>query len=217
MLLLDSADVQSARRAAQLGFVRGVTTNPALMSSSGRPAESVIPEMADTLPGTVFYQLTAETPAARLAEARRFASLRPGRVGIKVPTTTENLALVAGLTAEGLTCAMTAIFSPGQALLALEAGATFVIPYVNRTTRLYGDGPGLVRQMRAVIDASGSPMRILAASVKSPDEAVAALLAGAHDLTLPLAVIEALGEHPGSLAAIAEFAAALGKPAEGAH
>lgn len=210
MLLLDSADVAAARRAAALGFVRGVTTNPTLMAASGRPADTVIPELADLVTGTVFYQLTAETPEAREAEAHRFASLRPGRVGIKVPTTTENLALVARLVADGMTCAMTAIFSPGQALLALEAGASFVIPYVNRTTRLYGDGPGLVGQMRGVIDASGSPMRILAASVKSPEEAVAALLAGAHDLTLPLPVIEALGEHPGSIAAIEEFRAAAG-------
>ena len=211
MLLLDSADVEAARRAAGLGFIRGVTTNPTLVAASGRPAEAVIPELADIVAGTVFYQLTAETPAAREAEARRFAQLRPGRVGIKVPTTTENLALVARLVADGMTCAMTAIFSPGQALLASEAGASFVIPYVNRTTRLYGDGPGLVREMRQVIDAGGSPMRILAASVKSPEEAVASLLAGAHDLTLPLAVIEALGEHPGSLAAIDEFRAAAGR------
>ncbi len=216
MLLLDSADVVDARRAAQLGFVRGVTTNPTLMAASRRLAEVVVPELADTLPGTVFYQLTAETPAAREAEARRFARLRPGRVGIKVPTTTENLALVASLVADGLTCAMTAIFSPAQVLLAVEAGAAFVIPYVNRTTRLLGDGPGLVRQMRQVIDASGSPVRILAASVKSPGEAVAAILAGAHDLTLPLAVIEAMGEHPASLAAIEGFRAASGS-SEGAH
>jgi transaldolase len=208
MLLLDSADVAAARRAADLGFVRGATTNPTLMAASGRRAEAVVPDLADILPGPIFYQVTGETLAAREAEARRFASLRPGRIAIKVPTTTDNLALVARLTRDEITCALTAIFSPAQVLLAVEAGAAFVIPYVNRTTRLLGDGPGVVHQMRLVIDALGAPTRILAASVKSPDEAVAALLAGAHGLTLPLPVIEALGEHPGSLAAIEEFRAA---------
>ena len=211
MLLLDSADVVAARRAAGLGFVRGATTNPTLMAASGRSAEVVITELADILPGTIFYQVTAENLAAREAEARRMAVLRPGRIAIKVPTTTENLALVARLTRDGTTCAMTAIFSPAQTLLAVEAGAAFVIPYVNRTTRLCGDGPGLVHQMRLVIDALGAPTKILAASVKSPDEAVAALLAGAHGLTLPLPVIEALGEHPGSIAAIEEFRAAASR------
>jgi transaldolase len=211
MLLLDSADVVAARRAAQLGFVRGATTNPTLMAASGRSAEAVVPELADILPGTIFYQVTAETLPAREAEARRFAVLRPGRIAIKVPTTTENLALVARLARDGITCAMTAIFSPAQVLLAVEAGAAFVIPYVNRTTRLYGDGPGLVHQMRLVIDALGGSTQILAASVKSPDEAISALLAGAHGLTLPLPVIEAMGEHAGSLAAIEEFRAATAR------
>lgn len=208
MLLLDSAQVDAARRAAALGFVRGATTNPTLMAETGRRAEDVIPELADLLEGTIFYQLVGETAEARAAEARRFAALRPGRVGIKVPCTTENLALAARLSGDGLTLAMTAIFSPAQALLAVEAGAAYLIPYVNRTTRLYGDGPGLVARMRAVIDALGAPTRILAASVKSPDEAVAALAAGAHGLTLPLPLIEAMGEHPGSTAAIEEFRAA---------
>lgn len=208
MLLLDSAQVDAARRAAALGFVRGATTNPTLMAETGRRAEDVIPELADLLEGTIFYQLVGETAEARAAEARRFAALRPGRVGIKVPCTTENLALAARLSSDGLTLAMTAIFSPAQALLAVEAGAAYLIPYVNRTTRLYGDGPGLVARMRAVIDALGAPTRILAASVKSPDEAVAALAAGAHGLTLPLPLIEAMGEHPGSTAAIEEFRAA---------
>lgn len=211
MLLLDSAHVEMARRAAALGFVRGATTNPTLMAETGRRAEDVIAEFADVLPGPIFYQLVGETAAEREAEAHRFAALRPGRVALKVPCTTDNLALVARLTAGGLACAMTAIFSPGQAMLAAEAGALYLIPYVNRTTRLYGDGVGLVHQMREVVDALGTPTRILAASVKSPEEAVAALVAGAHGLTLPLAVIEALGEYPGSHAAIEEFRAAAGR------
>lgn len=205
MLLLDSADAADARRAAALGLVRGATTNPALVAQAGRRAEEVVAELADILPGTVFHQLTAQTADGREAEARRFAAIRPGRVALKVPCTADNLGLVARLVADGLTCAVTSIFSPAQTILAAEAGAAVVLPYVNRTTRLYGDGPGLVHQMRAVVDALGSPMRIVAASVKSPEEAVAALLAGAHDLTLPLALIEAMGEHPASLAAIGEF------------
>jgi transaldolase len=208
MLLLDSARADDARRAAALGFVRGATTNPALMAVTGRRAEDVIPQLADILPGTVFHQLTGETPDEREAEAHRFAALRPGRIGIKVPCTTENLGLVARLAADGLTCAVTAIFSPAQAVLAVEAGSGYLIPYVNRTTRLLGDGPALVRELRQVIDALGAPTRIIAASVKSDQEAVAALVAGAHWLTLPLPVLETLGEHPASLAAIEEFRAA---------
>jgi transaldolase len=79
---------------------------------------------------------------------------------------------------------------------------------VNRSTRLLGDGLALVREMRAVIDADSAPVEIIAASIKSPEEAVATVLAGAHHLTLPLSVIEAMGTHPLSEQAIEEFAKA---------
>ena len=67
--------------------------------------------------------------------------------------------------------------------------------------------------MRAVIDACEATIEIIAASIKSPSEAVDALLAGSHSLTLPLEVIEQLGRHELSERAIAEFiesAAAIG-------
>ncbi|MEY4194416.1 MAG: hypothetical protein RLZZ226_784, partial [Pseudomonadota bacterium] len=45
----------------------------------------------------------------------------------------------------------------------------------------------LVKSMRAVIDATDTATTILVASLKTPAEVVAALTAGARDLTLPLA------------------------------
>jgi len=208
VLLLDSASIDDARAAAALGLVQGVTTNPALLAAvHGGPVEEVLGALADIVDGTVFYQLTGETVAERESEARRMELVRPRRIGLKVPCTTENLGLVAKLSADGLTCGMTTIFSSSQVLLAIEAGAAFVFPYVNRTTRLFGDGTALVREMRQVVEAMNSPLKIVAASVKTADEAVATILAGAHGLTLPLAVIDSLGEHPGSNLSIEEFQA----------
>lgn len=205
-LYLDSALVDDARSAAALGFVRGATTNPLLVAAAGRPAEDVIADLCDILPGIVFHQLTAAAPAEREREARTFAALRPGRVGLKIPCTPDNLVLAHRLADDGLVVGITAIFGTAQAYLACEAGARYVLPYVNRSTRLQGDGPGLVAEIREVIDATGCTAEIIAASVKSPAEAVSTVLAGAHHLALPLAVITALGSHPLSEQAIEEFA-----------
>lgn len=206
-LFLDSASVADARRALELGFIRGITTNPALIAKTGRDSQEVITELCGICLGTVFYQLTAPTVTEREAEARGFAALRPN-VGLKIPCTLENLTLAARLADEDFTVGITAIFSAAQVYLACQAGARFVLPYVNRSTRLLGDGLALVREMRAVIDACRSTTEIMAASVKSPDEAVATVRAGAHHLTLPLAVIEAMGAHPLSDQTITEFAQA---------
>ncbi len=204
-LYLDSARTVEARTAAELGFVRGITTNPALLAEVGRPAAEVILELCDFVPGTVFHQLAAPTLEEREAEARRMVALRPDRVGLKIPCTPENLTLAARLVGDGYTVGITAIFSAAQAYLASEAGACFVLPYVNRSTRLQGNGPGLVEEMRSVIDATDSPLEIIAASIKTPAEAVETVLAGAHHLTLPLSVIQAMGTHALSEQAIEAF------------
>ena len=204
-LYLDSAFPQEARRAFAAGMVSGITTNPSLVAQTRRPVADVITDLCEVSKGIVFHQLVEDTISARKKEAERMAAIWPGRVGLKIPCTYENLALAARLVSSGHIVGITAIFSAAQVYLACQAGAQYVLPYVNRSTRLLGDGVALVRQMRAVIDAAGSTTQIIAASLKTPDEAVATLLAGAHHLTLPLKLIESLGDHPLSDQAIEDF------------
>lgn len=202
-IYLDSAELAEAQRALALGFVHGVTTNPTLIARSGRPGPDVLADLLHLTGGPVFYQLTAGTEAARVEQAHAIFDLAPTRLIIKIPATTANYALAARLIAEGVACCMTAVSSPAQAYLAGEIGAAYIAPYVNRLTRHLGDGPALVRQMAAVL--AGTPTRILAASLKSPEEVVAAVTAGAHDVTTTLDVLLAMGEHPLSQDAIAAF------------
>jgi transaldolase len=175
------------------------------MALTGRKPNEVMAELCDLSTGIVFYQLTAGNISDRKTEAIQMAGIRPGRIGLKIPCTYENLSLSAHLVALGYIVGITAIFSPQQVYLACQAGAQYVLPYVNRSTRLLGDGIGLVRQMRAVIDIDNSKTQIIAASIKSPEEAISTLTAGAHHLTLPLSLIEAMGDHPLSLQTIEEF------------
>jgi len=208
-LYLDSARVEDARRAFSTGLVKGITTNPSLMAQTRRPATDVIAELCDLSTGIVFHQLTEGDIAGRRTEAMKMAGIQPGRVGLKIPCTYENLSLASELVSLGYIVGITAIFSTPQVYLACQAGAHYILPYVNRSTRLLGDGIGLVRQMRAVIDAERSNIEIIAASIKTPEEAISTLLAGAHHLTLPLRIIETMGDHPLSDQTIEEFGLAV--------
>jgi transaldolase len=210
-LYLDSALADEARRVFSSGLVNGITTNPSLMAQVGRPASEVIAELCDLSPGIVFHQLTAQNLDARKSEAIQMAEIRPGRVGLKIPCTYENLSLAAELTGSGYIVGITAIFSLSQVYLACQAGAQYILPYVNRSTRLLGDGIGLVQQMRAVIDAESSKTQIIAASIKTVEEAISTIIAGAHHLTLPIGLIESMGDHPLSDRAIEEFALKIKK------
>ncbi|TET51666.1 MAG: hypothetical protein E3J64_06445, partial [Anaerolineales bacterium] len=208
-IYLDSASVSDAQKAAALCVVRGITTNPTLLAQESDPPEAVIPALCQVIEdGLVFYQLNRSSLRAREGEAHRFLALQPGRVGLKIPCTTEDLALLARLSAHGIVCAATAVFSAHQAYLACEAGARYVIPYVNRASSEGISGLTLVRELAEVCQATGGNATVLAASLKTPEQAVAAVLAGAADITVPLEQLVALGEHPLSRQAVQEFAKA---------
>ena len=206
-IMLDSANPQDVRRVRELGFVEDVTTNPTLIAKTGRPPLDVLGELVEIAPGHVFYQLTADSVEARYDQAWEAHEIRPDKVILKIPATTENIAMAARLEQHGIECAITAVASPAQAYLAAQAEVAYVIPYVNRLTRTYGDGLAIVRQIAAILQDAEA--EVLAASLKSVDEVVGALLAGAQHVTLPLELILALGEHEFSHQAIADFNASM--------
>jgi transaldolase len=204
-LFLDSASPADARAAMKLGFVAGITTNPNLMAKEPGDPEEIIVTLADICPGPVFYQLVGTTSDEREAEGCRVLARRPN-IGLKIAMTTENLALAARFVRDGAKVGMTASYSAAQTYLTCEAGVTYSIAYVNRSTRVQGDGLALVSDMRAVVDACDTPTTILVASLKSAAEVVQSVIAGAHHVTIPLPLLMELGNHPLSDQAIEEFA-----------
>ena len=204
-LYLDSALVEEVREGLSWGFITGVTTNPKLIAQAGRQAEAIITELCDLCSGPVFYQPIAAAPLALEEEGRRFAALSPAQVVLKITATLANLAVMARLSRD-FPCAATAVFSAAQAYLAAEAGARYVIPYVNRMTRYSGQGVTLVQEIAGILPSTGRRVELLAASLRDVPEVLACLAAGAQHLTLPLALIREMAEHPLSQQAIEEFA-----------
>lgn len=207
-VFLDSAEISDAEDARRLGFVAGITTNPKLLGGAN-PLER-IPQLLDAIPDVpICCQLTElDNPEAFKAQGDAIHALDPERVVIKVPTRTESLTLTRQLIEKGVRCAMTAIFTPEQALLAGEIGATWVIPYVDRTTRFGGDGLRLVGEMRRILESIGASTRVMAGSIKSASGVAEIIELGAHDITASLDVIKGLGNHEWSETAIADFASA---------
>jgi transaldolase len=211
-IYLDSARLDDARMAGAAGFVAGITTNPTLLAEIAQPREAVLAALCTAQPGPVFCQLVAPDADGMVDEAHHLLAIAPAQVVLKVPAGLEGLRAIAAL-APAVPCALTAVYAPGQAYLAAMAGARYVIPYVNRATRRLGDGVALVEALARTCAAASTGTEILAASLKTPDEVTAALLAGAHHVTLPWPVIAALAEHPLSVEAAAEFGRAAGRQA----
>ena len=205
-ILLDSASVDDAAAAAALGFVHGITTNPALMAKATREPLAHLERLLTAFPsGPICYQPTRTSYAEMDEEARAAAAIAPARVVAKLPATLEAITLAAALKQDGIRCALTAVYSPAQALLAHEVGCVWVIPYVDRAAR--HSAGHVVEELAAVLARLQSGTRILAASLKTSQQVVDAVLAGSLDVTAPLDVLRGLPAHPLTESAVREFAA----------
>ncbi|MGL5032248.1 MAG: transaldolase family protein, partial [Microcystaceae cyanobacterium] len=188
MIYLDSALIEDAQTVQSWGWVKGITTNPTLLAQSHLSPEELLPQLAQLSSGELYYQIMATEVEAMINEGRRAYELIGSQTVLKIPAIANGFQALAKLSPE-ITCSVTAIYSPAQAVIAQQAGAKYAIAYVNRATRLQGDGLKLVREMAEILQ--GSSTEVLAASLKSANEAAAALLAGAKHLTLPLPILQA--------------------------
>ncbi|HHP7229778.1 MAG TPA: transaldolase family protein [Xenococcaceae cyanobacterium] len=204
MIYLDSALIEEAEIAVKMGWVAGITTNPTLLAKSNLAPEATLQKLAAISPGELYYQLYSDDFSTMVAEARKAQAIIGSKLVLKIPATPLGFRVTACLASE-IGCAVTAIYSPAQAAIAQAAGAKYAIAYVNRATRLLGDGMALVQGMAKILKNSNTT--ILAASLKSPEEATAALLAGASHLTVPLSLLTAMATHQFSEETVAEFKA----------
>ena len=201
-IYLDSAKLDEARQARDLGWVFGVTTNPTLMAKAGIAPEEVLKGLAELAFRQAYYQLVSQDLDEMLVEARKAAEIVQRGLILKIAPTENGFRFVAKHANE-FPCCVTAIFDPAQALVAREAGARYIAVYVNRAAKQLGDGLALVRELANIL--AGSQTEILAASLKSPKEAVDSLLTGAQHITIPFDLLMGLSNHPLSVQTVEQF------------
>jgi transaldolase len=201
-LYIDSAILDEIKEAFSWGWVSGVTTNPSLLGKSEVKPEERLKAIANLVAGEIFYQLIAETPEGMYLEAHRARDILGKKLVVKIPATSVGFRSCARLAPE-FSCAMTAVYSPAQALLSAESGAHYVIVYFNRAASLMGEADTLTSACSQVL--TGGKTELMAASIKSIDDAVGAVKAGAQHLTLPFDVLKALPENELTRQSVLEF------------
>jgi transaldolase len=204
---IDGADVNEIRELAATGMVDGVTTNPTLISKTGRPIRDVIAEICSIVPGPVSAEVTATDYDGMLHQAATLSAIAKN-VTIKVPLTWDGLRACRTLSGEGKMVNVTLCFDSNQALLAAKAGATFISPFVGRLDDIGYEGMDLVREIRQVYDNYPHfKTEILAASMRSPLHVKAASMVGADIATMPAGLLKSLTKHPLTEGGLAAFLA----------
>lgn len=205
-LYLDTADVTAVKRLARVLPLHGVTTNPSIVAKAGKPIWEVLPALRDALGGTgkLFAQVMANNAEQMVAEAVLLNQRVCGLV-VKIPTTAEGLAAIKQLKSMSIPTLGTAVYGAGQGLLAALAGAEYVAPYVNRLDAQGGDGIEMVHELQQLLTLHAPGAKVLAASFKTPRQALECLLAGCQSITLPVDVAEQFITTPAVQAAVEKF------------
>ena len=205
---IDTANVESIRKANDMGVICGVTTNPSLIAKEGREFDEVIKEIASIVDGPISGEVKATTEDAEgmIKEGREIAALHKNMV-VKIPMTVEGLKAVKVLTEEGIKTNVTLIFSANQAMLEARAGATFVSPFLGRLDDISHPGIELIRNIADIFRIYNLDTEIIAASVRNPIHVTDCALAGAHIATVPYSVIEQMTKHPLTDQGIVKFQA----------
>ena len=194
---IDTANVEDIRKANDMGVICGVTTNPSLIAKEGRDFNEVIKEITTIVDGPISGEVKATTVDAEgmIAEGREIAKIHPNMV-VKIPMTVEGLKATKVLSSEGIPVNVTLIFSANQAILAANAGAAYVSPFLGRLDDINTPGIDLIRSISEIFDIYGYDTEIIAASVRNPIHVTDCALAGADIATVPYKVIEQMTKHP---------------------
>lgn len=205
-LYLDTSDVAAVKKLARIFPLAGVTTNPSIIASGAMPIEKLLPALHEALDGRgrLFAQVLANDAAGMVAEARKLRQMVADLV-VKVPVTAEGLAAIKCLKAEGIPTLGTAVYGAAQGLLAALAGAEYIAPYVNRVDAQGGDGIQTVTELQRLLTLHAPQSKVLAASFKTPRQALDCLLAGCESITLPLDVAQQMIAAPAVSAAVEKF------------
>ena len=194
---IDTANTQDIQKAADMGVICGVTTNPSLIAKEGRDFKEVIKEITSIVDGPISGEVKATTKTAEkmIEEGREIASIHKNMI-VKIPMTVEGLKAVKVLAQEGIKTNVTLIFSANQALLAARAGASYVSPFLGRLDDISSPGIDLVRTIAEIFEVHGIKAEIIAASIRNPIHVTDCALAGADIATVPYSVIEQMTKHP---------------------
>lgn len=207
-IILDTANLKDIEYFNTYYPIEGVTTNPTILSREGGDVVKLLKDIRAIIgEEKEFHVQTIETEYERLiAEAEAIVNLLGKNTVVKIPINDVALRATKYLSDRGVKVTVTAVLTAAQAMLASNAGAAYVAPYISRSENLCADGVGTVADIAKIFAASGSKTQILAASFKTAKEVLDVAVEGCHAATIGSDIMKMLISHTTTDTSIAGFA-----------
>lgn len=205
-LIIDSSNIEQIKELNDLLTITGVTTNPTILTKSGREAMDVVKDLCEVLSEDqlLFIQTVQTSFEGIMEEAKMISSIRNKNMYVKIPVTHEGLRAIKECKKLGIHTLATAIYTADQAFLAAMNGAEYLAPYTNRMCN-YGDGVQDVKDLIEMLRVNHMPAKVIAASFKNTYQVHELIKAGIQAVTVPCDVLYQMIDYPGTKIAVGEF------------
>lgn len=204
-IYIDSADRNIVENFTGFQFLDGITTTPTFFCKHNiKNIDDEIRALSEIVDGSVHVEAWGENSEEIIQHGKKNASLGKNIVS-KIPVSAEGIKAVEVLKKEGIKTNMHLIFSVNQAILAAKAGADYVCPLIGRLHDISGNSLDILENIVKVIKGNNLQTKVMASSIRSPEDIEKALLCGVDAITIPPPIFEAMFRHPLTNAGIEIF------------
>ena len=207
-ILLDTANIKDIKYFNTYYPIVGVTTNPTILSKEGGDVLALLKEIREIIgeDKELHIQITETEYEKIIEEAHAIVDFLGKNTYVKIPVTDVGLRATKTLSDQGIGVTVTAVLTAAQAMLASNAGASYVAPYISRSENLCADGIGTVEDISQIFDIAGTDTQILAASFKTAKEVLDVAVVGCHAATIGSSIMKMLISHTTTDTSIIGFA-----------
>ena len=207
-ILLDTANIENIKYFNTNYPIVGVTTNPTILAKEGGDVVELLKQIRAIIGDDkeLHVQVTETSYDKMIEEAHAIVELLGKNTYVKIPVTDVGLRVTKVLREEGIGVTVTAVLTAAQAMLASNAGASYVAPYISRSENLCADGVGTVEDISKIFEISGTDTQILAASFKTAKEVLDVAVVGCHAATIGSTIMKMLISHTTTDTSIVGFA-----------
>ena len=208
---LDTANLDEIKKITDIFPIKGVTTNPSIIAKENRNFKEIINDIFSIIgkEKIIHVQAVGNTAEFLIKEVNLLRETFGENVYTKIPVTSEGIRAMKILTKDGHKITATGILSPQQIIMAVEAGAEYMAPYINRSDNIGENGIEIVKEAFKILEINKKSdvecqekfkrifePKILGASFKNVRQVHETMLAGSKSVTVSFDVFEKLIYHP---------------------
>lgn len=176
--LIDTANMKEIKEALELG-VKGVTANPSMYLKENVNFKSFLSEVSSLEPSILTAEVMEDTLENMIKSSEEILAINRDII-IKINFSETGLKLINILSKRGVKTAATLIFTLRQATIAINAGASYLFPFIGRNDEIGLDGLEILNNICHLIKLNNYDTKVVAASIKNLNHLEKAALAGSN-------------------------------------